>query len=200
MEDIKHIISKNIVMLRKKSGMTQIELAERLNYSDKAVSKWERGESIPDIVGLKAIADEFSVTVDYLLHEEHPEDLPPDDCEKEHKKQLRHKAITATSVSFVWVLATIAFAILDTSAPSLINYMVFAYATAVSMLVWLVLNSIWHNRRRNYFIISGLMWSTLLSIYLSTLLGGHDPWQIFLLGIPGQIIILLWSSTTGRKS
>ena len=55
MEDIKKIISKNIQTLRKDADLTQSELAERLNYSDKAVSKWERGESVPDIVVLKQI-------------------------------------------------------------------------------------------------------------------------------------------------
>ena len=57
MEDLKLIIAKNIVMLRRRDGMTQFELAQRLNYSDKAVSKWERGESVPDIAVLKALTD-----------------------------------------------------------------------------------------------------------------------------------------------
>ena len=71
MEDLKSIIAENITALRKGSSMTQIELAEKLNYSDKAISKWERGESVPDITVLKAIADMFGVTVDYLLVREH---------------------------------------------------------------------------------------------------------------------------------
>ena len=63
MEDLKDIISKNIIKFRKLSGLTQGELAEKLNYSDKAVSKWERSESLPDIVVLKQIADVFEVSV-----------------------------------------------------------------------------------------------------------------------------------------
>ncbi len=71
MQDLKPIIAKNIAELRKAASMTQIELATRLNYSDKAVSKWERGESIPDVGVLKEIADLFEVRVDYLLTEDH---------------------------------------------------------------------------------------------------------------------------------
>ena len=71
MNDLKGIIAKNIIDLRRQNGMTQAELAERLNYSDKAVSKWERGESVPDIAVLKSIADIFSVTVDFLITAEH---------------------------------------------------------------------------------------------------------------------------------
>ena len=61
MEDLREIIAKNIADLRREQNLTQAELAARLNYSDKAVSKWERGESMPDITVLKEIADLFSV-------------------------------------------------------------------------------------------------------------------------------------------
>ena len=73
MDEIKLIIARNITDLRRKNNMTQAELAEKLNYSDKAVSKWERGESLPDVTVLKCIADTFRVTVDYLLQPEHHE-------------------------------------------------------------------------------------------------------------------------------
>ena len=71
MVDLKPVIAQNITALRQSHKMTQIELAEKLNYSDKAVSKWERGESIPDVIVLKTIADLFGVSLDYLLEEDH---------------------------------------------------------------------------------------------------------------------------------
>ena len=61
MTDLKPIFAENLAVLRKKKGWTQLELAERLNYSDKAVSKWERGESLPDVTILKQIADLFEL-------------------------------------------------------------------------------------------------------------------------------------------
>ena len=67
MENIKQIVAKNIADLRRASGLTQMEFAEKLNYSDKAVSKWERGDSLPDVAVLKQIADLFQVTLDYLV-------------------------------------------------------------------------------------------------------------------------------------
>ena len=66
-EDLKPIIAKNIIDLRRTADITQAQLAEKLNYSDKAVSKWERGEAIPSVATLKEIADHFGVTVDYLI-------------------------------------------------------------------------------------------------------------------------------------
>ena len=73
MEDLKKIIARNIVDLRRANNMTQLELAEKLNYTDKAVSKWERGESLPDISVLKTIADLFGVKIDYLVTVDHVE-------------------------------------------------------------------------------------------------------------------------------
>jgi transcriptional regulator with XRE-family HTH domain len=205
MEDIKIIIARNLADLRRRRGMTQLELAERLNYSDKAVSKWERGESIPDITVLKNIADMFEVTVDYLITAEHPEPVPaPTPAEEtvtaRPKRSLRNRGfITGMCVVLVWLIATLLFVILDSAMN--ITYaplMPFIFAVPVSMIVWLILNSIWFNRRRNFLIISLLMWSVLISVYVSILLGGHNLWLLFALGLPGQVIILMWSGIRKR--
>ena len=66
-EKLKENFSHNLACYRRRAGLTQLELAEKLNYSDKSVSKWERGESLPDIAVLKEIADLFGVTLDYLV-------------------------------------------------------------------------------------------------------------------------------------
>ena len=112
MDNIKQIVAKNITELRRSTGMTQLGLAEKLNYSDKAISKWERGESLPDVAVLKQIADLFSVTMDYLVSADH----------KEHSRErtiyagreLRNRRIIAgISILLVWLAATIAFVIID---------------------------------------------------------------------------------------
>ena len=90
MEELKMIIAGNIGQLRRDAGITQLDLAEHLNYSDKAVSKWERGESIPDIVTLKAIADRFSVSVDYLLRADHPLETEVK-CEYTKRQRRNHR-------------------------------------------------------------------------------------------------------------
>ncbi len=200
MEDIKLIISQNIVELRRQRGMTQSSLAEKLNYSDKAVSKWERGESLPDITVLKAIAETFGVTVDYLIESEHPEAALCDSSVSKPDESViarikrRRRVVTIMSSLLVWVVATLVFVILDLSLDGTwAHYLTFAWAVPSAAIVWLIFNSIWHNRRMNYIIISLFMWSTLLAVHLSTLAGGVNAWQMYLLGIPGQLIIVLWS-------
>ena len=200
-DSLKSIIAANISDLRKKSGMTQQDLAARLNYTDKAISKWERGESIPDVLVLKQIADMHGVTVDYLLTDVHEEQEPiaveePVDEALKKRQSLRTRGfVTGMSVLLVWIAAMVLFIVFDTASLDYrSNWVVFACAVPASFIVWLVMNSIWFNRRRNYLIISLLMWSVLGLIYIPILLfANRNLWLIFLLGIPGQAIIIMWS-------
>jgi len=187
-DNLKDIIAENIVLLRKRDNLTQLELAEKLNYTDKAVSKWERGESIPDVFVLKQIADIFNVSVDYLLEEEHKSKIPP--IFKKRNKGF----IIGLSVLLVWFIATLAFVIFDIilSTPD-VHWLAFVYAVPVSLLIWLILNSIWFNQRVNFLIISFLVWAILLSVFVSFVCFGSNLWQILLVGIPSQAIIIVWS-------
>ena len=205
-ESIKTIIASNIIELRRAHNMTQLDLAEKLNYTDKAISKWERGESLPDITVLKTIADIFGVTVDYLLQSSHEVIEEKADPREEELSRARAKRargfITGMSVLLVWLAATVLFIILDMIPLDIYgHWLVFLSAIPVSCIVWLVLNSIWFNRRRNYLIISLLMWSALALSYLIVLCyAQYHIWQVFLMGIPGQAIIIMWSNINRGKN
>lgn len=190
-------------MLRKDYGMTQIELAEKLNYSDKAISKWERGESLPDVTVLKAIADIFGVTVDYLLQDGHEnEEKDPDRQKRDEvvKSEIarNHRMITAISIISTFIVAAVIFIILNIFASGTAHYLVLVYSPLAASIVWLVFNSIWHNRRFNYFIISVMMWSVLFAIHMTTLCFGANVWHFYVIGLPGQIVIAL-CSLIGKK-
>lgn len=191
MNDLKNIIAKNIVELRRKENITQLELAEKLNYTDKAVSKWERGESLPDIIILKNIADLFNVSVDYLLSEEHKKEEIPHNCTY---KKHNHKLISWMSIFLVFLIATLMFAIAKiTEMTNIWYWLPFVYAIPITNILGLVFNSIWFNKKYNYLIISSLVWTILAAIYLTFLAFGNNLWILFILGIPGQGIVLLWS-------
>ena len=68
---------EKITLYRKKNGLSQEELAEKIGVSRQAVSKWETGDALPEITKLKALADTFNVTVDFLLDEEKTEFSQP---------------------------------------------------------------------------------------------------------------------------
>ena len=188
------VIAGNIGQLRREAGMTQLALAEQLNYSDKAVSKWERGESIPDVVTLKAVADLFSVSVDYLLRPDHP--LETDHKREYTRRQRRnHRIITVMSCVLVWLVACFIYTSVNIALPQeAMLWMVFAYSLPVTAVVLLVMNSIWGDRRKNFIIISVLVWTFLICVFLSALVFYQmNIWLVFIIGIPAQIIISLWS-------
>ena len=201
-EKLKHQIGANIAAHRKNAGLTQAGLAEKPNYSDKAVSKWERGESVPDVLTLMQLAAQFDITVNDLLVD--PEALPgnPGTLEKAmtqvSEKALKRKAnknvILALSSTLVWFVALFAFVVLS-SFDFLEKYscLLFFYAIPANAIVLLSLRSAWHDFRWNKALISAIVWGSLLSIYvtLNAVMGIYF-WKIFLLGIPGQIAIFLW--------
>lgn len=192
MTDIKSVVAKNIVELRQASGMTQLELGERLNYSDKAVSKWEHADSMPDISVLVEIADLFNVPLDYLVREEH--DIKAE-IKAQNKPSVQKVIITAVSALAVWFIALAVFVFIATVLKNIRHeWLTFIYAVPLSCVVWLVFNSLWFNRRFNYVIISVMMWGTLVSVHLSLVVFSINIqyiWMVYLLGIPGQVIILL---------
>lgn len=208
MYDVKPIAAKNITALRQSAGMTQSELAEKLNYSDKAVSKWERGESVPDVSVLYEISRIFGVTLDHLItdHDKEPGEStaaasPERAVKSADQTTVKNRSfVTAMSILLVWLVATSVFVILDIVLPAaaVAHRLAFVYAPPASLIVWLVLNTVWFNRRRNFLIIALLVWSLLGAFCVTMLTFGFNVWKIMILGIPGTVIIILWSRINRR--
>lgn len=198
-EKLKSQIGKNIAAHRKRCGLTQLGLAQKLNYSDKAISKWERGESLPDIVMLAELADHLRITVAELLSD--PNALPENTgsvqktmgrvVEKTLKRKANRNIILGLSSLLVWFVALLVFVII-TSIPLPYGWLAFLFAVPADAIVMLSLRSAWHDFRWNRFLISAIMWGGLACIFAVLALLLKPYWLIFLLGIPGQIAILLW--------
>lgn len=199
-EKLKNQIGANITAYRKREGWTQADLAEKLNYSDKAISKWERGESVPDVMTLSALAELFNITVNDLMVD--PNALPEKTgavqqamgqvVEKALKRKADKGIILKLSSTLVWFVAVLIFVVLDTiGVPN--SFLAFFFAIPADAIVLLSLRSAWRDFRWNRGLISVIMWGSILSIYASLLvLLQFNAWRIFLLGIPGQAAILLW--------
>lgn len=184
MDEFKKVVAGNITRLRTSMNLTQAQLGEKLNYSDKSISKWERGESIPDVFLLKKIADLAGVTVDYIINpHSDDEEIQPN---KTEGRRYSRRFITLTVLAGIWALAVLLFVILWIAG--IVNWLIFVYAIPVSLITLLVLNSVWGDRSWNLYIISGLVWGIICSVYLTAL--KYNWWQLFLLGIPAQIIII----------
>ena len=109
MEELKQTIAKNLINFRTSAGLTQFELAEKINYSDKSISKWERGLAVPDVLVLKQLADLYGVKVDDFFTE--GENIKRIELAKTSKTG-RHILITLLSAGLVWLVATLCFVVL----------------------------------------------------------------------------------------
>lgn len=199
-EKLKRQIGRNIATFRKRMGWTQVELAEKLNYSDKAVSKWERGESVPDVLTLANLADAVGVTVNDLLADLNA--LPAETgavqqtMDRVVQKTLKRKAnkniILGLCTILVWFVALFIYVLLSSLEVNK-SWLAFFYAIPANAIVLLSLRSAWHDFRWNRALISAIMWGGLLAVYMTLLVLVHfNLWKIFLLGILGQVAILLW--------
>ena len=185
MDDLKVITASNIINLRTAKGMTQAELGELLNYSDKSVSKWERAEAVPDAYVLKKMSEIFGVSVDYLLSSHDSWERP--ESFKKEERNFHSNVITILVIFGIWTLAFLIYIIgwlLEANW-----WLLFIYAVPVSLITFLVLNSVWEQGKNNRHIIYGLVASVFLSAYLTFI--SFNPWQILLLLVPAEFIVFL---------
>lgn len=192
-KDIKKTIANNICELRKTNKLTQVELAEKLNYSDKAVSRWERGDTLPDIDILLKICDLFNVSFDYLISTE-------DKKEKQRqftKSQVsNHLVTTLLCISIIWLLATIIFVYSDIIIHTT-YWKIFVWAVPITAVVAVISNMFWGKKKYSVYLESIMIWTILIAIFVQFL--DYKMWAIFILGIPIQIIIILWSNLKRKK-
>lgn len=176
-EALRQLIAENIAYYRRQNGDTQADLAEKLNYSDKSVSKWERGDGTPDIFILSKIADLYDISVQDLLR-----------TKKVPKSHTRHVLINLLSIGLVWLVMTVLFCaakilgVLPDKA-----WLLFIYAIPVSGIVWAVFSCLWWNLLLRALSGSLIIWGVGLSLVLSI----HLNSSFLLLVICGVLQVLL---------
>lgn len=190
MNDLKEIIAANLIRLRQEVGLTQAQLADKLNYTDKAVSKWERGESIPDLRVLIQLAEIYHITVDDIVKEKTEKAVKP-------KLNLFHKRllITFLSVGLVWVVATVVFMILYyISSIRSFAYLSFVIAPFISAVVMLVFASVWGKRITVTLAASAVIWSIVLivGIFLWLFAPSVPRFPFYIVAAGVQILVIGW--------
>src|SRR5574344_1971659 len=153
MDELRTTIGKNISELRKQRGLTQDELAEQLNYLDKAISKWEHGDAMPCIENLIVSCKFYNITLDQLTTEG-IENIKVVDEDKQNKNNKI--IITALSFFTVWTLATIIYVAIIILY-STYYWNAFVWAIPASLIDLIVFNSIWGKRKFNFALITILI-------------------------------------------
>ena len=187
LSELKLISASNIIKLRTENGMTQAELGAKLNYSDKTISKWERGEAIPDAFVLLEMAEIFGVSVDYLLSS-HDSWEPPADKDGENCRSYSVNVIIAIAVIAVMTLALTVFVtlwLLD-----IIEWRVFLAGASVALLTYMILDCVFTKGKHLQFSLAAFVLSLFVLLYFFMPVVAK-PWQLFLIAIPAEIIVFL---------
>lgn len=192
MEDLKAVVAKNLAECRKAAGLTQLQLAEKLNYSDKAVSKWERGESLPDVAVLCALAEMYGVTLDYLVREHCGEKPAPKGV-----RGRRRVLICAMSCLLVWLAATAAFSLALIFGAEGRFWLAFVWALPSCCVVCVVFACVWAGKYARTVSVSALIWSLALALFLTIRV--PYMWLVFAVAAPLQILAVFWFILRGQK-
>ncbi len=196
--DIKTTVASNLIALRKSKGLTQADVANALNYSDKSVSKWEHADSLPDISILSALADMYGVTLDYLTHEDAEEQLAY--VNGKHKPDReRQLTIEILAVTIILLCSTVAFVYgYCFREVQYVFWQAYLWAIPASSILLLYFNRVWHkNILASIILKSILLWSLLLCIYLQFF--DYKLWMIFIIGVPIEAIFILSGNLTKFK-
>jgi len=193
--NLEQIVAVNLTELRKAQKWTQAELAEKINYSDKSVSKWERGDALPDLKVLHQMAELFGVTLDYFVTENAAKEMKKFDFPKSEKGY--RIGVELLAVCIVWLIASAVYLYGAVSpSPSKLLWLAFIWAVPASALVLTCFSSKWKFRVCVIVFQSILCWSFLAAIYLQLL--RLNMWMIFLIGIPAQAAVILWAQIRHR--
>lgn len=190
MEEMKtqeQIIAENLIYYRKAAGLTQLEIADKFNYSDKSISKWERAEGMPDILVLKSLADFYGIKVDDFFKEEKVK-LPK-------AKTAKRWFIFGLSETLLILVFGAVYTLAYILAPHVFHWwLLFVYCSAAFSILAVVWAGIYHKRLYQLIATSGIIWTTIASIYLTALMYVSNPylWLVFTIGIPLQILAILW--------
>ena len=195
MKNLENIFSKNLIKYRNLMGLKQIELAKMINYSDKSISKWERGEGLPDLKATKNLCDIFGISIDDMLKEN--DDHKTKITKTILTKNRKHFITSLLSASIVWLIATIVYVSLVIAQVQGKLWLPFIYAIPISSIVFIVFSSIWGNNALQFLCITLLLWGVILSITLSTPI--TNIWFICVIGAVCQTMIAMWFALVRLK-
>lgn len=188
MKDIKNIIANNLIALRKKNNLTQNELANKINYSDNAISRWEHGEVTPSLETLAHISELFNVPLSSLIEDNAVKTIQHND-----KTQMINKlAIILISVSLVWFL-TVGIFVICQFVYNFNFWQVFLWALPIVSLVMLPFHKYWGRHIYKFVILTIFLWTLILAIYVQFYQLVNALWLIFILGVPINVALAIWA-------
>lgn len=197
MENLQEIVGKNLASLRKAKGLTQIELAAAIHYSDKSISKWELGYALPTVDILKDFASFYGVTIDYLV-------TPQEEASIKEAVSNQESAIRKVNKAIILAMAIMVVILIAVSIFFSGYYFGEGRTPIWPVLIWAVPSSLlvasigvkllYHNRLAFWITLSCMVWTTLIAASVHFMWFTDPPqnvWYVLIVGIPVQVIIIL---------
>ena len=196
MANVKEMVRTNLIKLRKEHKLTQMELAERIGYSDKAISRWETGEVNPDIETLDKLADLYGVHVSVFFSEYDTKEYK---AKSFRENQLGRKiAVWILMVAALWYIGIMIFIYSSTfKVDSSRNWLIYIWLLPITFGVSFLFNKKWGNDIFGIIFSSLLCWSLLTAIYLQFL--KYNVYLLFISGAPIQVSIFLLAYMRMKK-
>ena len=185
LNELKLVTASNIIRLRTGRGMTQAELGARLNYSDKTISKWERGEAIPDAFVLTQLAELFGVSVDFLLSSHDKWEKPKENEVEEVRYSVEH----IIAIAVIGVLTAFLIAFVTLWLMGIVEWRIFLFALSAAILVYMILICVFKRTRQLQYVIALFVASLFVIVYF--FLPTANPWQLFLILVPAEALVFL---------
>ena len=184
MKDIREIVCTNLVKIRKQNNLTQVELSNKINYSDNAISRWEKGDVLPSLEILQTLALFYGVELSYFI-EEHPDEQTKI---LNSKKRVLYWGIMSCAILAVWTICALTFLLLYNYRGEY-YYMAFVWGVPTSAFIVRSIVKYYFKNRLSLLTTSICVWTFLTALYLQWL--SLNLWQIFFIGMPVQFMLIL---------
>ena len=184
--ELKEIIARNLVSLRKKHNLTQNQLAEKISYSDNAISRWEHAELMPSIEVLEDLSKVYNIPIETFFKENATKQV-----ENDIKNQRRSRLTSVLlAVALIWGLATIFFVYMQIFTGKT-PWIIFLWAVPASCIALIPFSSYWGKHIYRFVVYSIFVWALLACFYVQYL--SYNIWPIFILGVPIQVALSIWN-------
>ena len=192
LNELRLVTASNIIRLRTEKGLTQAELGAQLNYSDKTISKWERGEAIPDAYVLTQLAALFGVSVDFILSSHDRWEKP----KEEEIEEVRYSVNHIIALAVIGVLTAFLIAFVTLWLMGIVEWRLFLFALSAAILVYMILICVFKHRRQLPYVIAAFVASLLVLVYF--FLPEARLWQLFLILVPAEVLVYLGCNVKPR--
>ena len=177
--EVKENFSHNLIFLRKSRNLTQLQLATELNYSDKSISKWECGETLPDIATFSCIANFFEVSVDELISRP---------IDKVKITTLKQFLIMLAAFGLTWLVGSVCFFIIELATTDVKAWITFFFVMPCSAIVLFIFAMLWFSYISRFVSLSLLIWSIAVLIHI--LLDEAISWYIYIIALVSDVLLL----------